>query len=354
MTGPVAVAMSGGVDSSVAACLLKKKGFNLIGVFMKLHDHGYYTSGCCSLEDSNDARKVADELDIPFYVIGLQDIFKSRVTDYFIKTYMEGMTPNPCINCNRDVKFGGLRDRLSFSGVDKIATGHYAKIEESPDGKGFLLKRGTDISKDQSYFLFNLKQEQLAKILFPLGDLTKAEVRDIAREERLPVKEKKESQDICFMREGSYFGIFKDEMVKVKKGYVLDISGNILGNHDGCYRFTIGQRKRLGVSVGYPLYVLKINAERNEIVVGPEEHLMKKSLSLSNVSWILNRHQAPFKADVKIRYAHRGEIAVITPLEERRARVDFENPVRAVTSGQAAVFYDGEILIGGGWIERES
>ncbi len=353
MTTSIAVAMSGGVDSSVAACLLKKQGYGVIGVFMKFHDSGSASegSGCCSLEDSNDARKVADRLGIPFYVISMQDEFREHVREYFLDSYMRGETPNPCVYCNREVKFNGLLSKLAHLGVEKIATGHYARIECYSGGRK-LLKKGLDVKKDQSYFLFNMTEEQLSKVIFPLGEMTKGEVRAVAADEGLPVHEKAESQDVCFVDGKGYYDIFlKERNIPLQCGNIMDCNGEIIGHHQGYYRYTVGQRKGLGVALGYPVYVISINAKKNEVVLGPKEALMKKKFTVRNVSLLTDNDKDFFSCCVKIRYGHSGASGTVTFLENNRAEINLVDPVHAVTPGQAAVFYDKDVVLGGGWIE---
>lgn len=339
--------MSGGVDSSVAAFLLKRAGYEIFGVFMKLWDEPDSVSGCCSLSDSLDALRVAEKLNIPFYVLNFKDEFKKFVIEYFLKEYKNGHTPNPCINCNRYLKFDFLLKKAKMMGADFLATGHYARILNE-QGKYFLYK-GVDDKKDQSYFLFNIPSEKLWEIIFPLGNLRKEEVRSIAEKEGLITARKRESQEICFI-EKNYRDFLKKMDFKDEHGNIVDINGNILGRHKGYFNYTIGQRGGLNVAKGYPIYVIDIIPERNIIIADREEHLFKKELSIMNIN-LFDEIKEDYVYTIKIRYKHPGADAYLRK-QNKKITVVFEKEQRAITPGQAAVIYDREKLIGGGWIER--
>jgi len=351
----VLVAMSGGLDSSVAAALLKEQGYTVIGATMTIWggeivpvDAGH--RGCYGPEkerDIEDARRVAEVLGIPFHVLDLKKEFKSQVLDYSRREYLSGRTPNPCIRCNREVKFDALGEKARDNGIefDYFATGHYARVEYDEKHHRHLLKKARDPIKDQSYFLFSLRQKQLGLSLFPVGDHTKEEVREMASRLGFNVNHKQESQD--FIAAG-YGSLVKDG---VRPGPIMDRQGNVLGQHEGIPFYTIGQRKRLGISAQEPLYVVGIDAERNTIIAGCREELYHDELAASGLNWIADRPTRPIKAKAKIRYLHREAEAIITPLDEDRVSVRFEQPQMAITPGQAVVFYGGEAVIGGGTIE---
>ncbi|HBR16676.1 MAG: tRNA 2-thiouridine(34) synthase MnmA [Deltaproteobacteria bacterium RIFCSPLOWO2_12_FULL_43_16] len=362
----VVVAMSGGVDSSVAAALLREQGYDVIGISMQLWD---YTEGerdrfgsCCSLDDLYDARRVADKLNIPFYVVNFEEAFSKAVVDYFVDGYLKGETPNPCLKCNQILKFEVLLKRALELDADFLATGHYSRVKYDEKRKRYLLLRGKDASKDQSYFLFTMTQKQLSKIIFPLGDLTKIDVRRLAQKYGLNVAEKKDSQEICFAPEdypsfiAKYAGNRADNGSSYKlepAGEIVDLNGNILGAHKGLYKYTIGQRKGLGVTRGEPLYVLKIDAKNNQLVVGPEDDLFSKGLIAKEAHWIgIPFPDSPLDVIARIRYRHKGIEAKVAPLDDNRVEVRFERPEKSVTPGQAVVFYKGDEVIGGGWIEK--
>lgn len=357
----VVVAMSGGVDSSVALALLKEQGYECVGVSMQLWDYSEKdsaapgtTGSCCSLEDINDARGVAGSLGVPFYVLNVREAFSKEVVDYFINSYASGTTPNPCIKCNEILKFEVLLKKALGLEASYLATGHYARILPTVDG--FRLFKGVDPGKDQSYFLFTMTQAQLKRVLFPLGGLTKKEVRDKARQLGLKTSEKQESQEICFVQEPSYTD-FMAERISETPGEITDTEGNRLGTHGGLFNFTIGQRKGLNLSGG-PHYVLDMDTGKNRLIVGPEEGLYSKGLFAEKISWIDPAmrdealHEGLTGISVKVRYSHPGVESVITVTDDNQVRVDFITPQRAVTPGQAAVFYKGEEVIGGGWIKR--
>jgi len=354
----VVVAMSGGVDSSVTAALLKEQGAEVIGMTMQIWDYAGFTAEhgetfgtCCSLDDVYDARRVAESLAIPFYVVNFEKDFQQQVIDRFCDDYFAGRTPNPCVLCNQVLKFELLLRRARELEADGLATGHYARIVEE-DGR-FALRKGLDPQKDQSYFLFTLNQEQMGRVLFPLGGMTKEEVRGHAARFNLRVAEKAESQDICFVPDCDYVRFLEDERGKGQRdGEIVHVSGQVLGRHFGTYRYTIGQRRGLGIAWPQPLFVVGIDAENRRVLVGEQEYLQRRELSLHGINWSSGETpDGAFGARCRIRYRHQEVPAVITPLPGDRALVVFDEPQRGVTPGQAAVFYEGDRVIGGGWIE---
>ncbi len=357
----VVVAMSGGVDSSVALALLKEKGYECIGVSMQLWDysekadrHGAGAGSCCSLEDLYDARRVAEGLGVPFYVVNLEREFKRDVVDYFISGYLNNETPNPCIKCNAALKFRALLGKAASLEADFLATGHYARIEESPHGPRLL--KAVDKTKDQSYVLFTLTQKELKKILFPLGDITKKEVRDIAKKFGLKTSDKKESQEICFVDNEKGYAEFiaTNTGMTPSPGEISDAEGNALGIHMGLANYTIGQRKGLGLNNG-PFYVIGMDQEKNRLIVGGMDNLYSHGLIARDINWTRPRAipDSGLKGiDAKIRYRHPGARAEIFAMDGNRARVVFSEPQKAVTPGQAVVFYSGAEVLGGGWIEK--
>ena len=354
----VVVAMSGGVDSSVTAALLRDEGFEVIGISMQVWDYSRFTGAeegafgtCCSLDDIHDARRVADQLDIPFYVINFEEEFQRLVIEDFIDEYFLGRTPNPCVRCNQWIKFELLLKKAQALGADFLATGHYARNEQDTDGRFHLLK-GVDKGKDQSYFLFTLTQELLGHVLFPLGGLTKGEVRRLAAKYGLRVAEKGESQEICFIPDDDYVRFIEEARGGGHlSGNIVDGRGNILGSHRGVYRYTVGQRKGLGIAHPHPLYVLRVDAEKKEVVVGGKDELDSEGLVARNVNWIVPSPSSPIEATCKIRYRHQPVPCRILPLPGDRAEIRFRDREKSVTPGQAVVFYDGEEVLGGGWIE---
>ena len=348
------IAMSGGVDSSVAALLTQQQGYECIGCTMKLYDNedaGIQKGHtCCSLDDVEDARSVARRLGMPYYVFNFKEDFRERVINKFIGCYQRGVTPNPCIDCNRYMKFDKLFSRAEVLECDCVVTGHYARIEKE-NGK-YVLKKAADPTKDQSYVLYSLTQEQLAKTLFPLGGFTKSEARRIAEEHGFVNAAKHDSQDICFVPDGDYAAAVErlSGEVCIPGDYVLS-DGTVIGRHKGIVHYTVGQHKRLGISTPEPLYVCKIIPETNTVVLGREEELYSSSARVSEVNWISG--EAPtgkISCSVKIRYRQKEQSAAVTPLEGGVALVEFEEPQRAVTPGQSAVFYDGDTVLGGGVI----
>jgi len=353
----VIVGMSGGVDSSVAAALLKEEGYEVIGVTMKIWDGGTISKegahhacyGPGEEEDIKDSQKVAQILGIPFYIFDLKQEYKTFVLDYFSHEYLSGRTPNPCIMCNQRVKFGAMVKKIYDSGIefDYFATGHYIRVEYNKVQHRYLLKKARDLKKDQSYFLYSLSQEQLGHILSPIGDYTKEEVKKIARNLELGINNKPESQDFIT---GDYSFLFN----KVpRSGPILNKQGKVLGRHKGIPFYTIGQRKGLGISNGERLYVTAIDAERNAIVVGRKEELFGGELIANNLNWIsMKKLKKPIKVKAKIRYRHEEAEVEVIPLDKEKIYVKFREPQMAITPGQAIVFYDGDVVVGGGVIEK--
>jgi len=353
----IVVAMSGGVDSSVTAGWLKEQGHEVIGISLQLHDMAEKIENefgtCCSLSDIMDARRVAEKLEIPFYVNNMEEEFRGAVVDDFIQEYLNGRTPNPCIRCNEKVKFRQLMDWALDLGADYLATGHYATVQINSETDEVELFKGGDNDKDQSYFLFAMKQKDLAKTLFPIGGFEKKTVRELAIKYGLLVANKPDSQEICFVQAKSYREFIEDEVPKelLKPGNIVDPDGNILGNHGGLHQFTIGQRKGIGVHGKEPLFVLALRGKTNEVVVGPEQNLFRKSALVSRVNWINEPILGTKKVNAKIRYRAKESPVEIFPTADGKLEVKFEIPQRAITPGQAMVFYEGEKVVGGGWIE---
>lgn len=350
------IAMSGGVDSSVAAYLITKQGYEAIGVTMKLfhnEDIGVKSEKtCCSLDDVNDARSVAHRLGIPYYVFNYTDNFKLQVITRFVEAYRNGRTPNPCIDCNRYIKFDQLMQRAKELQFDYVVTGHYAITEYDEKSGRYLLKKAVDDTKDQSYVLYSLTQEQLKHILFPLGSMTKAEARVIAEEQGFVNAQKHDSQDICFVPDGNYARFIEEWCgFKFENGNFVDLNGNIIAQHKGIINYTIGQRKGLGIAAKAPYYVVSKNLGTNEVVLGANEDLFSDSLIATDVNFIsIEKLTEPMHVKAKVRYKQKETDAVITPLENGDVSVKFETPQRAIAPGQAVVFYDGDIVVGGGTI----
>ena len=354
-TEKVLVAMSGGVDSSVAAKLLTDAGFSCIGCTMKLYDNEDAgipkANTCCSLDDVEDARSVAYRLGMPYYVFNLKDKFAECVIDRFVNAYEHGITPNPCIDCNRYLKFDKLFERADIMDCRYIATGHYARIERA--GGKYVLKKALDETKDQSYVLYDLTQETLARVKFPLGILRKTEARKIAAEAGLINARKHDSQDICFVPDGDYAAYIEEEAgVKVPEGNFVLTDGTVLGRHKGITHYTVGQRKGLGLALGYPAFVLEIRPETNEVVIGTKEESMTTQLRARNLNFMaVEDLTEPLHVFTKIRYNHKGAWCTIEKTGEDEVLCTFDEPQRAVTPGQAVVFYDGEYVLGGGTIQ---
>ena len=345
--------MSGGVDSSVAAALLAEQGHDVIGLSMQLYDQrgGESFGSCCTLDDLHDARRVATSLGIPHYIVNFERQFEETVIANFVREYASGRTPIPCAHCNSDLKFATLLDRARGLGAEHVATGHYARVTQREDGR-WLLRRSADRDKDQSYFLFSLTQDQLSRAAFPVGDLTKPRVRDEARRLGLNVAEKPESQEICFVPGGDYAAFVAKKSPDVERGgAIVSEHGDMLGVHGGVHRFTVGQRKGLGVSSPAPLYVLKLEAETGTVVVGPRQALEKTTLTATEVNWISCEPPAEWmRVEAQIRYRHLAAPGRVRALPGSRAELEFDSAQRAITPGQAVVFYDGEMVVGGGWI----
>jgi tRNA-specific 2-thiouridylase len=364
--GLVAVAMSGGVDSSTVPALIQEQGRPVVGLTMQLWNQrrlpelqgdGPAQHRCCSLDDVYDAKAVAQHLKFPHYVVNFEAQFEERVVRPFVDQYLSGRTPIACTNCNTDVKFEPLLRMARQIGAERLATGHYARIRKNDSTGRWELLRARDESKDQSYFLWGLSQEQLSRSEFPLGELTKEEVRAVARRAKLPVAEKPESMELCFVPNGNYVQFIQayshESGISLQggAGEIVTENGEVIGRHNGVHEFTIGQRKGLGFAVGRPLYVLSIDQKQNRVVVGDDSALRTTAFEIKDVNWVsCEKPSAPLHPTVKIRHKHEQAPATIEPLDSNRVRVIFEAPQRAITPGQAAVFYDGDRVLGGGWI----
>ncbi len=351
----VVVAMSGGVDSSVTAALLKEQGYEVIGISLQLWDHSRNQlpevgGGCCSLDDLHDARRVAEQIGIPFYLVNAEEEFRRLVVDDFVSEYFAGRTPNPCTRCNERVKFGLLLQRARELGAELLATGHYARIRRDEGGR-YRLLAGLDHNKDQSYFLFTLNQEQLSRTLFPVGGLAKPEVRLLAERFGLRTAAKGESQEVCFIPDDDYVRFLEQERGSgLLSGAIVDMAGKILGRHQGIYRYTVGQRRGLGIAHPHPLHVLGVNVATHEVIVGAKEELRRQGLTATGVNWIIPPVAKSMESSCRIRYRQRPVPCVVTLLPRGGAAVKFVTPEPGVTPGQAVVFYDGETVLGGGWI----
>lgn len=351
------IAMSGGVDSSVAAYLMKDAGYDCIGATMKLfHNDNIGISQehtCCSADDVEDARNVAASLDIPYYVFNFSERFQEEVMDKFVRSYENGMTPNPCIDCNRHLKFEYLYQRAKELDYDYIVTGHYARIEHDKDTGRYLLKKAVDASKDQSYVLFSMTKEQLAHTLFPLGGMPKTEVRELAENHGFVNAKKHDSQDICFVQNGSYADFIEHYTGKTyPDGDFIDKDGNVLGRHKGIIRYTIGQRKGLGLSLKEPMYVMAVNPADNTVVLGSDSDLFTTELTAKDINLIsVDRIDTPMRVKAKVRYRHTEQWATVIQTDDDTIKVVFDEPQRAITRGQAVVMYDGDVVVGGGTIQ---
>lgn len=353
----VVVGMSGGVDSSVAAWLLKKQGYDVIGVTMQIwqdeeEEVQEESGGCCGLSAVDDARRVAWELGIPYYVMNFKQEFKEHVMDYFVDEYIHGRTPNPCIACNRYVKWESLLKRSLDIGADYIATGHYAQVEQLPNGR-YALKKSATAAKDQTYALYNLTQEQLSRTLMPVGAYTKDQIRQMAEEIGLMVANKPDSQEICFIPDHDYAKFIEENTdQKLEPGNFVDMDGNIIGRHEGITHYTVGQRKGLNLSMGHPVFVVEIRPEANEVVIGEAGDVFTDSLVCDRLNWMAvdGLHGEEMQVMAKIRYSHKGAPCIIREVENGQVECRFLEKVRAVTPGQAVVFYDGDYVVGGGTI----
>ena len=349
--------MSGGVDSSATAALLLEQGYDVVGITLKLWPQDCVSRAedkCCGPQAVSDARSVCHKLGVPYYLIDEASEFQKHVIQYFADEYKAGRTPNPCVMCNQNLKFGRLINRADQLGARFIATGHFARVEPDPAGSRTLLRRGRDLRKDQSYFLFSLRQDQLARAMFPLGEKTKSDTREVARHCQLKTADKEESMEICFVPDNDYGKFLQQANLAVKhRGEIADTAGRVLGHHDGIEFYTIGQRKGLGISSPKPLYVLELDPANNRVIVGDESALDRDTFVADRCNFIpFNHLEGSIEATVKIRYNHPGTAATLVPLSADKVQVTLHQPQRAVTPGQAAVFYQDDLVLGGGWIAR--
>jgi tRNA-specific 2-thiouridylase len=348
--------MSGGVDSSLAAAMLLQQGYDVVGITMRVwsgeSEDAHGSSHCCSERAARDARQVAAHLSIKHYVVDYVEPFRELVIEDFVAQYLRGETPNPCIRCNRYVKFGKLLDESIALGADYLASGHYARIQHYDATDRFLLLKGVDQHKDQSYALYALTQQQLSRLIFPLGDLQKEDTRRLAQELGLRVAHKQDSQEICFIPDDDYGAFLREQAPEtMKPGPILTLDGKQIGEHQGLALYTVGQRKGLGIAAGQPLYVVRLDPERNAVVVGQDEAVWGRQLRVRDVNWVaFDQPPDQFRGKVKIRYRHKEQDATVRPTSEKAVDVRFDEPQRAITPGQAAVFYDGDTVIGGGTI----
>jgi len=347
--GKVLLGMSGGVDSSVSAYLLKKEGYEVIGATFNLWDKDTHNK---TLSNIKDAKNVADMLGIQFHVFDMREQFKKYVVDYFISEYESGKTPNPCVACNRYVKFQGLIDKARDLNIDFVATGHYAKVEKEENR--YILKKSKEESKDQTYFLYKLTQEQLSKTLFPLGNYKKTEIRDIAKKLDLKTANRPDSQEVCFIEDNNHYNFVKEYSQNLtQQGDMVDIQGNVLGIHNGISKYTIGQRRGLGVVTGKPMFVIDIDGESNTVILGSNDDLFKKELIASNLNWIaIDSLEDSMEVDIKIRSTAKSAKGKISPIDNSRVQVIFNTPQRAITRGQSVVFYKEDSVMGGGIITK--
>lgn len=357
MKKKVIMAMSGGVDSSVAAAILLEQGYDVIGITLKLWDYDDEKNDgrtCCSIDDVNDARSVTAGLDIPFYVLNFKKEFNDKVIDYFISTYLNGDTPNPCIACNKYIKFDELLNRAKAFGADYIATGHYAQVDYDEDKGRYLLKKSVDTSKDQTYVLYNLTQDQLKRTLFPLGSLDKKSVREMAQKKTFRVANKPDSQEICFVEDDDYARFIRENSdANIREGAFLDKDGNRIGTHKGIIHYTIGQRRGLGISSDRRLYVVSKDLENNTVTLGDLDDTFAQSFIATDLNFIsIAEINSPLTAFAKTRYSAREVPCTISPTDGGDVIVTLDTPQKAITSGQAVVFYDGDVVIGGGTIKN--
>ena len=366
MPDTIAVAMSGGVDSSVVAGMLHRQGERVIGLTMQLWNQRRLpelaasgpTGRCCSIDDVYDARHVAQHLGIPYYVVNFEDRFEQQVVKPFVDEYLAGRTPIPCTLCNNFIKFDQFLEMADGVGASRIATGHYARIAWNPDSGRWEMRRSADRAKDQTYFLFGLTQPQLARTLFPLGGFEKSQVRDLARELAIPTADKPDSQEICFVPNGDYAGFidayFREQGIAPEntRGELVTADGRVVGEHSGVHHFTVGQRRGLGVAAGEPLYVIATEPSTRRVVIGRNDALLRATMQVKDVNWIsIVPPASPIRAEIKIRNKHAAAAATLTPITPAQVEVHFDEPQRAVTPGQGAVFYSGDLVLGGGWIE---
>jgi tRNA-specific 2-thiouridylase len=368
--------MSGGVDSSATAALLQAQGYDVIGITLKLWPQDCVNRAedkCCGPQAVTDARAVCHKLDIPYYLVDESADFQKHVIQYFADEYKAGRTPNPCVMCNQNLKFGRLIDRADQLGADFIATGHFARVERAganaegggqggesseslltPAATRYLLKRGRDLKKDQSYFLFSLRQDQLARVIFPLGEKTKSDTRAVARQCQLKTADKEESMEICFVPDNNYGGFLQAaQLVQKHRGDITDVYGHVLGHHDGIEFYTIGQRRGLGITTAKPVYVVELDPEQNRVVVGDDSALDRDQFVAERCNWHpFDKLDEPIEVTAKIRYNHPGAAATVTPTGNGSVKVKLHTPQRAITPGQAAVFYQDDLVVGGGWIAR--